>query len=58
MVVGSAMMGAMFFNDFAGWTVYELAIIIKAILVPMSGASMMENVWVKLSYDMSIYGSW
>ena len=41
LIVGSAMMGAMFFNEFAGLEAHELVLFIVAILVTMSGVSVM-----------------
>ena len=41
LIVGSAMMGAMFFNEFAGLEAYELALFIVAILITMSGVAIM-----------------
>ena len=41
LIVGSAMMGAVFFNEFAGLKAYELALFIIAILITMIGVGSM-----------------
>ncbi len=50
LIVGSAMMGAVFFNEFAGLAAYELVLFILAIIITMMGVATID-LW-PAKYDL------